>query len=341
MPNERSSLASAIVCTRNRGEQVVDTVRSILANAYSNFELVIVDQSSDDRTETAITPFLQDPRVAYVRSETAGKVRALRIALARSKGEVVALADDDCVVPPDWLEALSRIFEEHAAVAVAFCNVKGAPHDASAGFIPQYIRDDDLLLTSIRDKLKGRGIGAGCAVRRSLLEKIGGFDDLLGPGARFPACEDGDIAVRALLAGYHVYETSTVSVEHFGFRTWAEGRLLAQRDFEGIGAAYSKPLKCGRWDFAIVPLYEFGRFALWPPLSDLLCLRRPRGIMRIGAFLKGFFKGLQVPVDRATLKFMPVTPGQADTGKPDGCVTEGTPTVQSAGRNLRGQNPTA
>src|SRR5262249_8322895 len=148
------------------------------------------------------------------------------------------------------------------------------------------------------------GIGAGIAVRRNMAEKLGGFDPMLGPGSRFQGCEDRDIAIRALLAHYHVYETSEVAVKHFGFRTWQQGRELARRNFLGVGAAYSKFLRCGRGDVIYIPAYEFIRSALWPPIQDLLYLRKPQGIARITAFVAGFIKGLRTPIDRATMIFI-------------------------------------
>ena len=128
---------------------------------------------------------------------------------------------------------------------------------------------------------------------------------MLGPGSKFPSGDDRDIAIRALLAGYYVYETSSMAVKHFGFRTWQQGKQLARRDFLAIGAAYSKFLKCGHMELAYIPGYEFTRYALWPPIRDLLRLRQPRGMVRITAFLEGFFQGLRTPLD-ATMRFVDV-----------------------------------
>ena len=50
-----------------------------------------------------------------------------------------------------------------------------------------------------------------------MIDAIGGFDPMLGPGSKFHDCDDRDIAIRALLARHHVYETSTIAVKHFGF----------------------------------------------------------------------------------------------------------------------------
>jgi glycosyltransferase involved in cell wall biosynthesis len=297
-------LISALVCTCGRGGLVVDTVLSILANTHPNFELVVVDQSKDNETLEALRPFRTDPRLRYVKIGTIGKGNALNAGLTETRGSVIAITDDDCTVRPKWLEEFASIFSTHLKVAVAFCVVEAGEHDPTAGFIPDYVFTGERMLTTMHDARHVRGLGAGIAVRRNVVEEIGRFDPMLGPGSRFPSCDDRDIAMRALLAGYHVYETSKIAVKHFGFRNWQQGRHLAHRDFLAIGAAYSKFLKCGRVDLMYIPAHEFIKYALWPVVRDLLHLRRPRGIVRITAFAEGFMGGLHTPVDRETMLFV-------------------------------------
>lgn len=296
-------LVTAVVCTRNRGDSIVRALESILANTYPRFELIVVDQSTDDRTAAAAAPFLADARLRYIRSDTTGVCVARNIGLAQAHSEVVAFTDDDCEVPADWLEQMAGIFRRHAGVVVAFCSVEAGPHDASKGFIPAYRCRANHRLTSIGEKCRARGMGAGLAVRRASVLAMGGFDRLLGPGGRFPACEDGDIAVRALLMGHEVYETDAVAVIHHGFRTFAEGRALSKRDWVGIGAAYAKPVKSGHWRFIVVPTYELLFQAIGPPLRDVMRLKRPRGLARVSNFLSGFAQGWRTPVDKDTLLF--------------------------------------
>jgi glycosyltransferase involved in cell wall biosynthesis len=297
-------LISALVCTYGRGRLVVDTVSSILANTHPNFELVVVDQSKDDRTLEALESFCSDPRLTYLRSTTIGKGDALNVGLTATKGSTIAITDDDCTVPPNWLETFGSIFAMHPKVAVAFCCVEAGEHDRAAGFVPDFVRSGERMLTTMHDTRHVRGLGAGIAVRRDMIKEIGGFDPMLGPGSRFHDCDDRDIAIRALLARYHVYETSKIAVKHFGFRSWQQGQQLARRNFLGIGAAYSKFLKCGRIQLMYIPAREFIRYALWPPIRDVLHLRQPRGIVRITAFAEGFLDGLRTPVDRATMIFV-------------------------------------
>ena len=217
-------LISALVCTYGRGRLVVDTVLSILANTHPNFELVVVDQSKDNETLEALKPFGADPRLRYLKSATIGKGDALNAGLKETKGSVIAITDDDCTVPPNWLETFASIFVTHPKVAVAFCSVEAGEHDRTAGFVPDFVRTGDRMLTTMHDARHVRGLGAGIAVRRDMIEEIGGFDPMLGPGSKFHDCDDRDIAIRALLARHHVYETSTIAVKHFGFRSWQQGR---------------------------------------------------------------------------------------------------------------------
>jgi glycosyltransferase involved in cell wall biosynthesis len=303
--HHQAILVTAVVCTRNRGESIVQTVETILANSFPCFELLVVDQSTDERTAVAVARFCTDERFRYIRSATKGLGAAHNIGLRAATADVVVITDDDCAVPPDWLEKMYIVFTQHPAVAVAFCNVAAAPHDSNAGFIPAYLRSESCLLRTIRDKLTARGIGAGMAVRRLPVLAMGGFDESLGCGAIFPSCDDGDIAVRALLRGHQVFETASVEVTHYGYRAFAEGRDLSRRDWVAIGAAYSKPLKAGYWRFWIVPAYEFFIIAIGSLVHETLRLKRPRGFTRVAAFISGFVQGIKTPIDRETLCFRP------------------------------------
>ena len=128
---------------------------------------------------------------------------------------LVAITDDDCLVPADWLSQIEAVFRQHEQVAVVYCNVLPGPHDSSQGFIPDYKQDEDRMVKTIWGKVKARGIGAGMAVRREPIISLGGFDENKGPGARFPSAGDRDLAIRALLKGWWVYETVSTAVVPF------------------------------------------------------------------------------------------------------------------------------
>lgn len=298
-------MISAAICTRNRGASVAATISTILAIDDIDFELVIVDQSTNEETAQAVAPFESDPRVRFIRTGTKGLGVARNIALGEVKSDLVAYTDDDCTAPTDWLRKVYEAFQIDRKIAVVYTTVEAAPHDSSVGLIPAYRAKGERVFSGVLDKRSARGIGAGMAVRASMVRAMGGFDEMLGAGGQFPSCEDWDIAVRALIRGYSVLETDKVSVVHFGFRSHDESRFLSKRDWTGIGAAYSKPIRCGHVSFAGVIINLLSSYALTPFFRDLRQLKRPRGIMRIVHFSRGFLQGMRTPINKSTLCFIP------------------------------------
>ena len=142
------------------------------------------------------------------------------------------------------------------------------------------------------------------AYRRDAIEAIGNFDRALGAGSRFRSAEDWDVQLRALLRGWKVLHTPDVFVVHHGFRTWAEGREHAGRDWFGNGAVVGKLLRVGHPSFTLVAAWVFARETLLPPFLDLLHGRRPRGLLRITSFIRGVVAAFRAPIDRETMCFV-------------------------------------
>ena len=303
--NELPLSVSALICTRNRAGSIAVAVGSVLANTGGQMELIVVDQSPGEETAAALAPFLSDPRLRYIRTATVGLSIARNIALREARYSICAFTDDDCEALPGWAASHAQAFQDNPNVAVSYGNVIAAEYNSTAGFTQGYLIKQDFLGVTIRHKLKARGIGANMAIRRDMALQIGGFDTELGVGARLPSCEDGDFAVRCLLAGYYIYETQGSVVIHHGFRTWAEGRQLTRDAFVGIGAAYIKPLKCGKFDVLPLLAYEFWTYALRPSLQATLALRKPLNWQRVLCFLRGVARGLASPVDGKTLLYRP------------------------------------
>jgi GT2 family glycosyltransferase len=281
-------------------------VRTLLDSSAGEgtMELIVVDQSPGNDTEQAVRPWLADARFRYHRAKTVGKGAGLNEGLGLARGRVVVLTDDDCAAPRDWVVDMARVLESQPTAAILFCNVVPVPHDPEAGYVPAHQRTDTRLLRSVEGVRNGLGLGAGMAIRLDVARTLGGFDESFGPGARFPSADEWDICIRALLSGWHVYETPELSIVHDGFRSFAEGKAHAKRDWVALGAVCAKPLRAGHLRAAVVPLVFFPAKALWPPLQDVLHLRKPRGLARIVGFLSGFAEGLGTKVDPKTMRFL-------------------------------------
>jgi GT2 family glycosyltransferase len=298
---------SVVVATRDRGPQAATAVRSILACCPAPREVWVVDQSRDARTSEALAG-LAGGRLRYHRSDTEGLSRAHNLAVARTSSEVIAITDDDCEVPADWLARIADAFAVDSRVGVVFGTVVAAGHDAVAGYIPAYSRDTPFLARRPQDKWRTEGMGACMAIRRSTWESLGGFDAMLGPGADFPAAGEGDFAYRALRSGWWIHDTPAIRIMHRGFRTNEEGRALLVRYACGTGAMMAKHLRCrtpGASQF-------LGRMALrWvlrgrPPGLQLGPRDSPLG--RLSGFARGFALGARARIDRDRCLYLERTP---------------------------------
>src|SRR4051812_34148452 len=99
---------SVVICTRNRGAEILGTIQSVIANDFVDFELIIIDQSTSDVTAAIVEPFLGDERVRYIRTHETGVSRSRNRSLSEARCEFVLNTDDDCVVAPDWIAASVR-----------------------------------------------------------------------------------------------------------------------------------------------------------------------------------------------------------------------------------------
>ena len=297
--------ASVVICTRNRGDRIVPAIESILRNDHTHFELLVVDQSSDNKTEIAVASYLTDRRLTYLRTDTVGTSRGQNLAIARSRGQLIAITDDDCTVPVDWLRCLERLFIQHPTVALIYCDIVSGEHDASQGFVPAIAFDRELTLRKLGDYRRHLGIGAGMALRRDLLTDLGGFDESLGPGAQFRSGADQDLGIRALIKRRHVLLTNATSVTHHGFRTWDDGRELISRYFFGAGAFCVKPLKCGHFGILYHILYRVLIDLSRRPMAKIFRFqKRAKGFRRLFAFFQGFLAGSRARVDPVTLRYV-------------------------------------
>jgi GT2 family glycosyltransferase len=277
----------------------------LLNDSNRDLELLVIDQSDGDDSEQALLPFRADTRLRYVRSETRGKGAALNQGFELARGAIVVCTDDDCDAPQGWVTRMAQTLDARPDAAIVFCQVVPVPHDSEQGYVPAYALSADRLLRSIEQGRSGFGLGAGMAVRRDFLLEVGGFDECFGPGARFPSADEWDLSIRALLKGRQIFETAELAILHDGFRSFQDGRVHARRDWLALGAVCAKPIRAGHLRAAVVPLWFFPTKALWPPLKDLLHLRKPRGAVRVVAFLEGFSAGLRLRVDPKTLRFIP------------------------------------
>lgn len=283
------------ICTRDRGESISRTLRSVLASAYRDFDIVVVDQSASDDTQHVVQ---RDARryshVTYMHTRTVGLSAARNVAVEHAKGPLVAFTDDDCEVPPEWLGRLLEYFAHFPDAGQILGEVRPGDHDNNLGFVPDYPIRKFKRISSPWMKWHEGGIGANMAFRLDTLRAVGPFDEMLSAGAPLFTCEDGDMTYRVLKAGYSVLNVPDAYVIHHGFRSWNQGRALMRRTGIGVGAAYMKHLRLG--DVAILPtlVYEWIHCISWP---RLLLLRPRSGLARFAGYAAGMILSFRYRID--------------------------------------------
>jgi glycosyltransferase involved in cell wall biosynthesis len=301
---ERAVAASVLVCTRNRPADLERAVRSLLASTGIDFELIVIDQSDGSEAAQVLHRLPDEGRLRYIRSDTRGVGKALAEGLAAARSPFIVRTDDDCEAPPEWVAGMVEALRSRERVAVVFCNVVAAPFDPNTGYTPICDQNPSRLVRSVFSSRPGFSLGAGMAFRRDAVVEVGGFDEALGPGCRFPACEDWDIELRVILRGWEALHSADLSIVHHGFRTFAEGRVHIARDWLGIGAELGKLIRAGHPSALVLTARCLGVQAILPALMQVFNLRRPQGLRKITSFCRGFSSAVTLQVDRRTMLFI-------------------------------------
>ncbi len=294
---------SVVVPTRNRAAHALACVETI-RRAGGFRELIVVDQSDDGATESALAA-LGDPRLRYLRSALRGATNGRNVGIEASTGEVIAFTDDDCRVAPDWAASVARIFDTDPEAAV----VCGRVH------VPEELQREGFAVAfepEVRE-WRGRfpppghdwGITANFAVRREVFEQVGPFDALLGPGAPLLCGEEPDLLFRVLKANLKVVNAREVLVEHLGVRAHGpESTELWRTYAAGTSSALFKHVRLGDLDAMGLYLRHLAGCARLI-LTNVVHLHRPIGLGYTLAFLSGVRLSLKYRVDRERRLYVP------------------------------------
>ena len=185
-------VVSVLICTYNRAALLGETLDSLAAMSAPSFSwnVIVVDNNSSDATpETVNSRIASFPApLIYLRDSRQGKSYALNTGLDNTKATFIAFTDDDVRVDPRWLE--SAISPMIASDAVAYTG--GAVRPIWGGPRPAWLPDDrgDLwgAIATVdygpeRFTFEDRRripLGANMAVRRAVIERVGGFHPGLG-----------------------------------------------------------------------------------------------------------------------------------------------------------------
>ena len=122
-------MISVIMLTYNRESLVPRAIESILNQTYRDFEYIIVDNGSTDKSGQIADEYAQkDDRIRVLHREKGNIGAGRNTGLDAARGDYIAFVDDDDWAEPDFLEFLLNLLEESAA-DVAICGAADKPFD--------------------------------------------------------------------------------------------------------------------------------------------------------------------------------------------------------------------
>ena len=188
-PSHPTPRVTVCIPTYRGASHIRNTIDSVLAQTFHDFELVIIDNASPDDT-FAIASSYRDPRVRCLRNaENLGAEGNWNRCLAEATGEYIKLLPDDDVLARECLQQQVEVFDHDAGqeLAMVFCarviiDGRGHPRMERRTFGRQRRRlaRDEIFRQCLRRGTNVIGEPGGVMFRRDLARRVGGFDATYG-----------------------------------------------------------------------------------------------------------------------------------------------------------------
>lgn len=214
MENRYKPLISVIIPAYNAQAFIAQTLESVIAQTYSNLEILVVDDGSSDRTAEIIRQFAQqDSRIHLLQQSNAGVAVARNLAIKKARGEFIAPVDaDDIWYPHNIAWQLQAMNQGGQSVGLVYSwSVDIDEQDRPTGGFRAAQIAGDVYTTLIAHNFIGNA--SATMMRRSCLEQVGVYD----PGLKeqnAQGCEDWDLYLR--IAEH--YEFQVVREFSIGYR---------------------------------------------------------------------------------------------------------------------------
>ena len=217
-------LISVVIPTYNRADLIPNAIQSVLNQTYQNWELIIVDNYSDDGTKEVIDSF-KDSRISMLLLPRTGSVAASRnFGVHHSKGEWIAFLDSDDWWFPEKLNSVRETIQSDADLIYHDLQIASGPNDAKFHrktksrklkdpiFLDLLLNGNDIALSSV-------------TVRKSIFMKVNGMNE----SPTFYAIEDYEIWLRIAqitklfvhipkaLGAYRVHDGNIGKVNNFQY----------------------------------------------------------------------------------------------------------------------------
>lgn len=194
---------SVIIPAYNSEKTIRETIESVLQQTFSDFELIVIDDGSQDSTLEIISS-MQDSRMKVFSYPNAGGAVSRNRGFSYSSGEFIAFLDSDDLWTPDKLESQLKALQENPQAAVAY-SWMDCIDESGKFFRPGSHRTETGDIFAKLFLIPFVESGSNPLIRRQAFIEVGGFDESLS------ASQDYDLYLR-LAAQYHFVAVPSTQV---------------------------------------------------------------------------------------------------------------------------------
>jgi len=164
-------LVTVYITSHNYGNYLKRAIQSVLRQSLKNFELIIIDDGSKDKSKSIINSYKKNKKITTVLQKNKGLTVTNNLALRLSKGKYIMRLDADDWLDLNALEIMSNILERNAKIGLVFPDYFEVDRN---GNILNLVRRHDFKKVKLHDQ---PAHGACTMIRKKCLEKIGGYSE--------------------------------------------------------------------------------------------------------------------------------------------------------------------
>jgi glycosyltransferase involved in cell wall biosynthesis len=169
---------SVIIPVYNRPDEIKELLESLLKQTYKNFEVLIIEDGSQNKCETIVNSFKDKLEVQYFYKENSGQGFSRNFGFEKAKGDYFIIFDSDCLIPEHYFQKVEGHLNKR------YLDAYGGPDAAHPSFSPvqkaiSYSMTSVFSTGGIRGNKKRLGVfhprSFNMGISRQVYEKVGGF----------------------------------------------------------------------------------------------------------------------------------------------------------------------
>lgn len=183
---------SVVISVFNKEKYIADTLKSVLAQTFTDFEVVILNDGSTDNSEAEILKF-NDPRIRYFSKENRGASAARNFTIQQAEANYIALMDADDYWYPFYLEEQNRLLNEfpYESIFATATEIKRNKKTFQNSYSIQTIENGAIVVDYFEaSQLDSVLLSISTVLKKSVFENVGWYDPKIKSG------EDTDLYVR-------------------------------------------------------------------------------------------------------------------------------------------------